>query len=476
MAESAPAAKRTIDPSARALLAAIVAITISFVAASYTSRHRIARIDRLAADIAGNASPSVEHLAAARSELRRLQVLVDHYADAAYAREPPGASDIATSEGRYKAEIDAYLALPIFAGERDNWQHVSAALANVDETVERIRRLVQAGELDEAHALAARDLAKASDAASDAILETIAFDAAQAHELGVAIARMRHEGATHAMLLDALCIGFAALSALLAFRVVRRYSTLVEEHARVLHQRNAELDQFAGRVAHDIISPLTTVTMLLDVEEKRGLGDQTIVAMRASARRSVARVGVLIEGLLEFARAGARPKSDAQARVDDVIAELLEDLRMAAAEHAIELRCEPYAPCAVRCNPGVLVSLLANLVRNAIKHMGDVATRSIVLRVEPSGDVVRFEVVDTGPGLPPGMEEAVFEPYVRGPHTKRPGIGLGLATVRRMLEAHGGTIGVRSRPGEGCTFWFELPSAGAVAANAEQSARVRPAG
>lgn len=71
---------------------------------------------------------------------------------------------------------------------------------------------------------------------------------------------------------------------------------------------------------------------------------------------------------------------------------------------------------------------------------------------------VRFEVEDTGPGLPPGLEPLVFEPYVRG-HKTGAGIGLGLATVRRITEAHGGEVGVFANKERGCTFWFELPCA-----------------
>jgi signal transduction histidine kinase len=71
---------------------------------------------------------------------------------------------------------------------------------------------------------------------------------------------------------------------------------------------------------------------------------------------------------------------------------------------------------------------------------------------------VRIEVEDTGPGLAPGFEERAFEPYVQATHRKKTsGIGLGLATVKRMTQAHAGRVGVVSRPGVGCTFWVELP-------------------
>jgi signal transduction histidine kinase len=75
------------------------------------------------------------------------------------------------------------------------------------------------------------------------------------------------------------------------------------------------------------------------------------------------------------------------------------------------------------------------------------------------GRLVRFEVRDTGPGLDPGTEGQVFRPFVRRAGAEVQGIGLGLATVKRTVEAYGGDVGVRSTKGVGSTFWVELPSA-----------------
>jgi signal transduction histidine kinase len=113
----------------------------------------------------------------------------------------------------------------------------------------------------------------------------------------------------------------------------------------------------------------------------------------------------------------------------------------------------------VVCAAGVLASLISNLVRNAIKHMGEGERRQIHVRIEARRDRVRFEVQDTGPGLPPELLRNAFDPYVRGTGTSVPGLGLGLATVRRLVEGHFGRYGVSSRPGEGALFWFELPAA-----------------
>jgi signal transduction histidine kinase len=98
-----------------------------------------------------------------------------------------------------------------------------------------------------------------------------------------------------------------------------------------------------------------------------------------------------------------------------------------------------------------------NLVSNAIKHMPkDAEERSVRVAGGAVRGRVRVEVADTGAGLPEGMREQVFEPYVRLDKS-RPGIGLGLATVRRLVLAHGGKVGVGPNGGAGSVFWFELP-------------------
>jgi len=113
--------------------------------------------------------------------------------------------------------------------------------------------------------------------------------------------------------------------------------------------------------------------------------------------------------------------------------------------------------CQASCSPGVLTSVLSNLLQNALKYMGDGPERRILLRAREAGTFVRVEVEDTGPGIPPEAIGEIFLPYVRGPTHGRDGLGLGLATVRRLCEAHGGQAGVRSEFGRGSTFWFELP-------------------
>jgi signal transduction histidine kinase len=179
----------------------------------------------------------------------------------------------------------------------------------------------------------------------------------------------------------------------------------------------------------------------------------------ARGERGLREVDAIVHGLLEFARAGARPGADSNTEIGPVLEDLLITWAPLAEQHHVRIDCEPPPPCNVGCNLGVLTSMLSNLVQNAIKYMGDSPTRRICIRVEDRSNRVRVEVQDTGPGMPSELAPRVFSPYVRGTGTGRPGIGLGLATVKRMAEAHGGCVGVHTALGQGSLFWFELPRA-----------------
>lgn len=107
-----------------------------------------------------------------------------------------------------------------------------------------------------------------------------------------------------------------------------------------------------------------------------------------------------------------------------------------------------------------IVQTLNNLLGNAVKFSQPGGT--VELAVTPDGDEVRFEVRDTGPGIPPGELEMIFEPFHQGDASdtrRKGGSGLGLAICRGLVERHGGRIWATSRVGEGTTVSFTLPSA-----------------
>jgi signal transduction histidine kinase len=92
--------------------------------------------------------------------------------------------------------------------------------------------------------------------------------------------------------------------------------------------------------------------------------------------------------------------------------------------------------------------------------MGDSPVREVEVQARVSSGSVRIEVADSGPGVPPGLDEKIFEPHVRAAETSGAyGIGLGLATVRRLCRAHHGEAALRRPRSGGSAFWVELPVA-----------------
>jgi signal transduction histidine kinase len=207
-----------------------------------------------------------------------------------------------------------------------------------------------------------------------------------------------------------------------------------------------------------VLSPLTAVSIALSFAERAG-GDERLLQHLERGRSGLKRVKRVVDGLLGFARAGAAGEPGARAELREVVDGVLTDARPAADEAHVDLEAGPLVRAPLAVSPGLLTSAIGNLVSNAIKHLGASATRRVAVRAVERGAFVRVEVEDTGPGLAPGFAEHAFEPYVRGSHD-RPGLGLGLATVKKIVEGHGGCVGVDSAPGRGCRFWFELPKLG----------------
>ena len=104
--------------------------------------------------------------------------------------------------------------------------------------------------------------------------------------------------------------------------------------------------------------------------------------------------------------------------------------------------------------------IFANLVSNAIKYMGkDNPDPRISIRGKPEGDMVRYEVCDTGVGIAPDDQARLFEMFTRLHTVNAEGLGLGLSIVHRIINKLNGQIGVESEVGKGSTFWFSLPAA-----------------
>jgi signal transduction histidine kinase len=263
-----------------------------------------------------------------------------------------------------------------------------------------------------------------------------------------------------AILFGAISIVVAALAGLLAIGKVRARARLVDERDRLLAARATELEAFAGRVAHDLRTPLTSVALRTASLQARHQHDPQLRDALGKLVRQAERMAEIIDDLLTFASAGARPRPDATADLPRIVEEVLADFRSTIEAMHAELRVDEIPAVQLACTPAALTCVLSNLIGNAVKYLEEDhhLVEWVAVHVLVRGGVARIEVEDTGPGLPPDAEQRVFEPFQRLTAAK-PGIGLGLATVKKIVEAYGGRVGVHSALGKGSTFWFELPVA-----------------
>jgi PAS domain S-box-containing protein len=150
---------------------------------------------------------------------------------------------------------------------------------------------------------------------------------------------------------------------------------------------------------------------------------------------------------------------DLRTMVEDVL-ELLAE-QAATKKLALVCRMRPEVPTWVAGDPGRLRQVLTNLVGNAVKftETGEIVVRASRTEESDQEAVLRFEVSDTGIGIPPEVQSQLFQAFTQADSstTRRyGGTGLGLAISRQLVEALGGTIGVHSTPGQGSTFWFTV--------------------
>jgi signal transduction histidine kinase len=310
---------------------------------------------------------------------------------------------------------------------------------------------------------------------TESLREVMRFSAAEARTLIAHIAQIRRSASREAIALNGLSLLLGVVAALWVSRWFRQHDSLAKTHARFLERRANELEVFAQRVAHDLLSPLSALVFCLGAFQRAGESDPKLAHALTQARGCVARARSMVDGIFEFAKAGAAPERGARCEVGEVIAQVAEEVKSTDRRQRPELEIEIAGRPTVACSHGVLVSVLTNLMQNAVKFMSDAPVRRVIVRAREEGPNVRIEVEDTGPGIAPELESVLFEPYVRGQGVTQAGLGLGLATVKRLCEAHGGRVGVRSGF-DGSTFWVLLPSVPSPASLPHAPAAVREAG
>lgn len=257
------------------------------------------------------------------------------------------------------------------------------------------------------------------------------------------------------------CLPIMLVASLLQER--DRFSARARAGQLRAEQASEAKSRLLANVAHEIKSPVGGVIGIGDLWSSGQLGPvtKTQKEMADMLVKTARQVEALAHDLLDVARAESGMVK-VELRPTD-IAGILEDVRRSTAlrpeaEHLrLNVSCEGEGLVAL-ADSQRLVQIIDNLATNAVKYGG--VGGIILFRALPIADGVRIEVTDRGPGLSEAKQAQLFEPFNRLglERSTVEGHGIGLALAKRMVELMGGSIGVKSKPGEGATFWIELPA------------------
>ena len=250
----------------------------------------------------------------------------------------------------------------------------------------------------------------------------------------------------------------------LAAELARR-AALAVENARLYHeseQATRARDQMLGVVAHDLRNPLNTMLMAAQLLADSTTPDSPTRRQAAIVQRAGERMNRLVQDLLDVKRmeSGHLVVEPRRISATALVTDAVEMLRSLATSSSIDLVLEETCDDlpAVCADVHRVQQVLSNLIGNAVKFTPRGGRITVQCARDEGG--VRFEVRDTGPGIPAENLPHIFGQFWQGARADRRGIGLGLAIAKGIVEAHGGKIWVESTPGEGSSFFFTLPAAG----------------
>jgi signal transduction histidine kinase len=227
--------------------------------------------------------------------------------------------------------------------------------------------------------------------------------------------------------------------------------------ARAMEELDRLKSEFVSTVSHELRTPLTYIHGYSELLLGHRLKPEMVSEAAGEIHEASSRMTRLVDDLLDLSRleAGRLRLRLTRLNLGDLLRSAAAAARFQSPDRPIELDIAPLPE--ITADPARLRQVVDNLLNNAQRY----APSSVVtLRARPVEGGVRVEIADRGPGISPEDQARVFEPFYRGAKSEVSplrGGGLGLAIVRRLVEAHGGRVGLESSLGHGSTFWFALP-------------------
>jgi len=244
----------------------------------------------------------------------------------------------------------------------------------------------------------------------------------------------------------------------------RRFAAELEERVTAARRELEELDRaksaFVAIASHELRTPLTALQGFSEILALRRLPPEEVTRLAEVMRREARRLGRIVSDLLDLSRIerGLEPAlCRVPLEIEPTIEATVDLFRQGTATHLITTECEPSLPL-VAADPDALERVLTNLISNAIKYSP--TGSSVRVGARALAGAVAIEVADAGRGIPTEALQRVFEPYYRVPDAAgvAHGTGIGLAVVKALVEAHGGTVRVDSTPTIGTRVTVVLPA------------------
>jgi signal transduction histidine kinase len=231
----------------------------------------------------------------------------------------------------------------------------------------------------------------------------------------------------------------------------------VEERTAQLQAANRELEAFSYTVAHDLRGPLQTIInvcyLLGQADQGETLADKS--PMLVQLRSSVTAMSQMIDDLLNLSRSTSAPLHMTETDLSVMAAAILKNLAETYPERRVETWVHPN--CTVNSDPGLIEIVLENLLRNAWKFTGRRKPARIEFGCLRADKDLVFFVRDNGAGFDQRLVDRLFKPFQRlHAASDFPGTGIGLATVHRIVERHGGAVWAEGEVDKGATLYFTL--------------------